>query len=257
MPRTVHRRDGCRVDQTVPAGAPDHHGLSAAESLPASASARMRRAAWASVEWCGTSERPRARRNSAHSGRGRGRRLRLVGRKDQRLRAERPPLRHVPRFHGGFQQAERERAEQALRQSVATEKPPRLVLHLLRVVGGEMVGQARPRIADGLKVRLRGGAWVARLPPVGIDGMAGGAVHPPLKVTLKGRPQVVPQDRVEVLRSFAHRLPRPRQRVVKCAVHQCGPMLGFPEVPGAEAHHHLAPRLARDASAVAIYTTPT
>jgi hypothetical protein len=49
-PRRVHGGDRGGVDQAVPAGAPDHHGLSFAEGPLASASARMRREAWASVE---------------------------------------------------------------------------------------------------------------------------------------------------------------------------------------------------------------
>ena len=49
-PRRVHRRDRGGVDQPALAGTPDHHGLSAAEGPPASASARMRREAWARVE---------------------------------------------------------------------------------------------------------------------------------------------------------------------------------------------------------------
>ena len=49
-PRRVHSGDRRRIDQAAPMGTPDHHGLSAAEGPPASASARMRREAWASVE---------------------------------------------------------------------------------------------------------------------------------------------------------------------------------------------------------------
>ena len=46
----IHGRDGSSVDQAAAAGAPDHRGLSSAEGPPASASARMRREAWARVE---------------------------------------------------------------------------------------------------------------------------------------------------------------------------------------------------------------
>ena len=49
-PGRIHRGHRRPVDQATPAGALDHQGLSAAEGPPASASARMRRDAWASVE---------------------------------------------------------------------------------------------------------------------------------------------------------------------------------------------------------------
>ena len=46
----VDSRNRGSVDQATAAGVPDHHGLSVAEGPPASASARIRREAWASVE---------------------------------------------------------------------------------------------------------------------------------------------------------------------------------------------------------------
>jgi hypothetical protein len=49
-PSRIHRGHRRPVDQAATAGALDHLGLSAAEGTPASASARMRRDAWASVE---------------------------------------------------------------------------------------------------------------------------------------------------------------------------------------------------------------
>ena len=49
-PGGIHRGHRRPVDQAATAGALDHLGLSAAEGTPASASARMRRDAWGSVE---------------------------------------------------------------------------------------------------------------------------------------------------------------------------------------------------------------
>jgi hypothetical protein len=49
-PRRVHGRDRGGVDQTASADTSDHHVPSPAEGPPVSASARRRRAAWASVE---------------------------------------------------------------------------------------------------------------------------------------------------------------------------------------------------------------
>ena len=66
-PGRVQRGDRRRIDQAAPVGAPDHHGLSAAEGPPAWASARMRREAWARVEKCGTFVSPIVRRSSVHS----------------------------------------------------------------------------------------------------------------------------------------------------------------------------------------------
>ena len=54
QPGGVHGGNRLPVDQAPLAGASDHRGLGAAEGPPASAPARIRREACASVEWCGT-----------------------------------------------------------------------------------------------------------------------------------------------------------------------------------------------------------
>ena len=64
---SIDRGNRLRTDQAARPCSPDHRGPDVPESPPASALARIRLEAWASVEQCGTFAKPRVRRSSDHS----------------------------------------------------------------------------------------------------------------------------------------------------------------------------------------------
>ena len=124
--------------------------------------------------------------------------------------------------------------------------------HLHQVVGAvrfEIAGEGCARSTDGLKVRLGGALCVTRLPPMGIDRLAWGALKAAPKVALQGFTQVAPQDgpKVSSFHPVSHGLlPSLSERLIQ----QRGLVLRRSKVPRAKADGYLSSNTSGQPAAV-------